>query len=450
MAKRILVIGGLAAGPSAASKAARTNPHDEVILFEQGEHISYGICEIPYFVGGEVKEQGLIAYTPATLREKKRVDARIMHTVEQILPTRRMIVVRDLRSGVTHEEKYDRLIVATGSRPVQLGIEGEDSRNVFHVKSLDDGLRIKTFIDTEKPKHAVIIGGGYIGMEMADTLRRCELDVTLLHRQALPMAGLERSTRETVRARLEKHGVMFVPQALTEGFVIDKQMRVTHVVTPEGSYPADLVILSLGVTPNTALAKGAGIRIGTLGGILTDQRQLTNLDNIFAAGDCCEVRNLVNNKLMYIPLATIASKAGWVAGENAAGGNAVFKGAIRAIGVRVFDLEVVQVGISSDEAKESGFDVVTETITAHSRVAIMPGSKKVTVTLIADKKSKRLLGANLFGEEGAALRADALAAAIQHRLTIDDIQQWDLVYTPPFAPLWDPILVAANAMRKKL
>jgi NADPH-dependent 2,4-dienoyl-CoA reductase/sulfur reductase-like enzyme len=253
-----------------------------------------------------------------------------------------------------------------------------------------------------------------------------------------------------VRARLEKHGVLFVPQARTEGFVIDKQMRVTHVVTSEGSYPADLVILSLGVTPNTALAKGAGIRIGTLGGILTDQRQLTNLDNIFAAGDCCEVRNLVNNKSMYIPLATIASKAGWVAGENAAGGNAVFKGAIRAIGVRVFDLEVVQVGISSDEAKESGFDVVTETITAHSRVAIMPGSKKVTVTLIADKKSKRLLGANLFGEEGAALRADALAAAIQHRLTIDDIQQWDLVYTPPFAPLWDPILVAANAMRKKL
>jgi CoA-dependent NAD(P)H sulfur oxidoreductase len=450
MGRRILVIGGLAAGPSAASKAARVNPNDEVILFEQGEHISYGICEIPFYIGGEVREEGLIAYTPASLREKKGVDARILHKVEQILPTQRAIIVRDLQSGSTHEEKYDRLIIATGSRPVALGISGEESRNVFHVKTLDDGFRIRRYLESEKPKQAVIIGGGYIGMEMAEALRRRDLDVTMLHRYSLPMAGLERGTREAVRERLEKNGVTFVGQAKTEGFVADKQMRVTHVVTTEGSYQADVVILALGVEPNSALAQSAGIRVGSSGGILTDQRQQTNLDNIYAAGDCCEVRNSVNNKSVYIPLATIASKAGWVAGENAAGGNALFKGAIRSIGVRVFDLEVVQVGLGADEAKESGFDVALETITAPSRVAVMPGSKRVTVTLIADKKSRRLLGANLFGEEGAALRADPLAVAIQHRLTIDDIQQWDLVYTPPFAPLWDPILVGANTLRKKL
>lgn len=450
MPRRILVIGGLAAGPSAAAKAMRTQPGAEVVLFEQGEHISYGICEIPYFIGGEVKQEGLIAYTPSRLKEKKGVDVRVLHKVEQILPTKKKIVVRDVKSGLSVEEKYDRLVIATGSRPRALGIAGEDARNVFNVKSLDQGLQIRKFIDEVKPKRAIIIGGGYIGMEMADALRRLAIDVTLLHQHSLPMVGLERETREVVRERLEAHNVDFVAGAVTEAFVVDKQRRVTHVVTSGGSYETDLVILSLGVQPNSGIAKQAGIRLGTFGGILTDQRQQTNLDDIYAAGDCCEVKNLVNNRSMLIPLATIASKAGRVAGENAAGGNATFRGAVRAIAVRVFDLEVVQVGISSDEAEESGFDVLTETVTAPDTVALMPDSKRVTIKMIADKKSKRLLGANLYGEHGAALRADALAVAIQHRITIDDMQQWDLVYTPPFAPLWDPILVAANALKKKL
>jgi NADPH-dependent 2,4-dienoyl-CoA reductase/sulfur reductase-like enzyme len=450
MSKRILVIGGLAAGPSAASKAIRTNPNVEVVMFEQGEHISYGICEIPYYIGGEVKEEGLVAYTPVTLKEKKGVDARILHKVERILPTKKKIVVRDLKLGMTAEEKYDRLIVATGSRPRTLGIAGEDARNVFNVKSLDQGLRIRKFIEEEKPKRAVIIGGGYIGMEMADALRLGDMEVTLLHLHSLPMVGLERDTREVVREELEKHEVHFVAHARTEGFIVNKQQRVTHVITSNGSFESDIVILCLGVVPNSELAEEAGIRLGTLNGILTDQRQQTNLDDIYAAGDCCEVKNIVNNKSMYIPLATIASKAGWVAGENAAAGNATFRGAIRAIGVKVFDLEVVQVGISSEEARDSGFDVVTETITAWNKVAVMPGSKRVTIKTIADKKTHRLLGANVYGEEGAALRAHPLAVAIQHRITIDEMQQWDLVYTPPFAPLWDPILVAANATRKKL
>jgi CoA-dependent NAD(P)H sulfur oxidoreductase len=450
MPKRILVIGGLAAGPSAASKAARTNPDVEVVMFEQGEHISYGICEIPYYIGNQVRREGLLPYTPELLREKKGVDVRILHKVEEILPTKKKIVVRDLTSGKTSEERYDRLVVATGSSPISLGIEGEDARNVFHVKSLDQGLQIKKYIEEESPKSAVIVGGGYIGMEMSDTLRSLGLDVTLLHRHALPMSGLERDMREVVRTQLEQHGVSFVGQAVTEGFAIDNHRRVTHVITAEGSYQADIVIVAIGVRPNVDLAKNAGIRIGRLGGATTDHRQETSIDNIYAAGDCCEVKNIVNNKPMYIPLATIASKAGWTAGENAAGGNSIFRGAIRSIGVKVFDLEVVQVGISSEEAALSGFAVAKETITAWNKVAVMPGSKRVTITFIADRKSRRLLGANLYGEAGVALRAHALAVGIQHKITIDEIQQWDLTYTPPFSPLWDPILVAANATSKKL
>jgi len=450
MSRRIIVIGGLAAGPSAASKAVRVNPNVEVVLFEQGEHISYGICEVPYYIAGEVAEAGLIAYTPEQLKEKKGVDVQVLHRVEEIIPSKRLVKVRDLKSGRVKEERYDRLIIASGSRPRSLGLPGEDARNIFHVKSLDQGLLIRKFIDTEKPKRAVIIGGGYIGMEMADALRAQNLEVTMLHLHSLPMAGLERDTREKVRAELEAHGVQFKGHAKTEGFVVDRQQKVTHVVTNDGSHATDLVILSLGVEPNTELAKRCGIRTGRSGGILTDQRQQTNIDNIYAAGDCCEVKNLVTSKFMYIPLATIGSKAGWVAGTNAAGGKAVFHGAIRAIAVKVFTIEVAQVGISADEARDAGFDVVTETITAWSKVAIMRGSTKVTIKTIADRKSRRLLGANLYGEEGAVLRANTLAVAIQHRLTIDEIQQLDLAYSPPFTPLWDPILVAANATRKKL
>ena len=448
--RKIIVVGGLAAGPSAASKAARVNPDAEVVLFEQGEHVSYGICEIPYYLGGEVKKEGLVAFTPETLREKKRVDARVLHRVEEILPTKKLVKVRDLRIGKVFEEKYDRLIITTGSSPRLLGLSGENARNVFTIKSLDGAFTLHKYLDEEKPNRTVIVGGGYIGMEMADALRARGLEVTLLHRHSLPMVGLERDTRERVREELEAHGVTFVAHAKTEGFVLGKDQRVTHVVTSEGSYETDLVILSLGVAPNSALARNAGVRTGTTGGIITDQRQETNLDNIYAAGDCCEVKNLVTNKGMFLPLATVASKAAWVAGENAAGGRAEFRGAIRAIAVRVFDIEVVQVGIGSEEAKAAGFDVVTETITAWSKVAVMPESSRVTVKLIADRKSKRLLGANLYGKAGAVLRAHALAVAIQHRITIDEMQQWDLAYSPPFTPLWDPILVAANAMKKKL
>ena len=450
MPRRILVVGGLAAGPSAASKAARTNPEAEVTLFEQGNSISYGICEIPYFIAGEVEAEGLVAYTPESMKKEKGVDVRILHRVEEIVPRKRSIVVRNLANGTTSEERYDRLIVATGSRVRPLGVKGESSRNVFHVKSLEDGHNIRKLIRDEHPARAVIIGGGYVGMEMADALRKCGMEVIVLHRHALPMAGLEPATREMAKKVLEEQGVRFIPNVTTEGFLADAKQLVTHVHTSAGTFEAGLVILAMGVTPNSELARNAGIRCGVHGGILTDARQQTSLDNVFAAGDCCEVKNLVTNKWTYLPLATIASKAGWTAGENAAGGKAVFRGAIRAIAVRVFDTEFARVGVGTAEAEAAGFAPVTETITGWSKVAVMPGSKRLTITTIADKKSGRLLGANVYGKEGAVLRANTLAVGIQHHMTIDEIQQWDLAYSPPFSPLWDPILVAANATAKKV
>ncbi len=454
MRRRIVVIGGLAAGPSAASKAKRVNPDAEVILFEQSDHISYGICEIPYFIQGVIEDQRkLIAYTPEQLKEKKGVDVRIQHRVEKILPTKRKLVVHDLERDDVIEFSYDKAIIATGSRSRRLDIPNENSPNVFAVKSYYDGLRIKEFLDNEQPRKAVLVGGGYIGMEMSEALVARGIDVTILHRSEYPMAGLELETRKAVADKLVEKGVHFIPEVQTESFACQKgsssaKVRVGRVLANKGTFDCDLVILSLGVEPNCNLARDAGVSLGTTGAIRTDESQLTRTDNIYAAGDCCEVKNLVNNRPMYLPLATVASKAAWVAGENAAGGRAVFKGAVRAVAVKVFDLEVAQVGLGAEEARESGFDVATETIRSNSRVPFMPGSKEVTVRIIIDKKSKRVLGANLFGGEGVALRANTLAVAIQHKLTVDEVSDLDLIYAPPFSPLWDPILVAANVSKK--
>jgi len=450
MPRRIVVIGGLAAGPSAASKAARTNPEAEVVLLEQGESVSYGICEIPYYVSGEVAAEGLTPFTPESLRTSRRIDVRVLHRAEEIQPYRRTIIVRNLRESAVAEMRYDRLIVATGARAKRLGFPGEEARNVFRVRALEEALALRKFLEQERPRTAVIVGGGFIGMEMADALKARGLDVTVVHNDALPMKGLERETRERVREELEKNGVRFAGPCRVEGFIRGRDETVSHVATSEGSMESGIVVVAIGVEPETALARSAGVRVGATGGIVTDQRQQTSADNILAAGDCCEVKNLVTGRQCYIPLATIASKAGWTAGENAAGGNAVYRGAIRSIAVRVFSLEVAQVGAGEEEARKGGIDAVSETVTAWSRVKSMPGSRQVTIRLLADRKTGRLLGANVHGGEGAVLRANTLAAAIQQRVTIAEMQQWDLAYSPPFTPLWDPLLVAANAMNRKI
>jgi NADPH-dependent 2,4-dienoyl-CoA reductase/sulfur reductase-like enzyme len=449
--RRILVIGGLAAGPSAAAKAARTNPQAEVTLFEATGTVSYGICESPYAISGVIgAEEKLVAYTPERLRDEKGIGVKTLHRVEQILPTRHRISVRDIRNRGVAEFEYEKLIIATGATPRRLNVPGEDGRNVFHVGSRDDTRKILATLETESPQRAVIIGGGYIGMEMSEALRVRGLDVTLLHRQRLPMAGLEQETRERIHGELEQNGVHFVTNVSVEALLQDKDARVRHILTNRGSFESDLVILSVGVEPNIGLAQGARISLGENGGIITDEFQQTNADSVYAAGDCCEVKNIVSGKRMYLPLATVASRAAWVAGENAAGGRASFKGAIRAIGVKVFGLEVAQVGLSAEEAAGAGFDPVTESITAFGKVALMPGSEKVTVRLILDRRSGRLIGANLYGGSGSVLRANTIGVAIQHKLTIDELASLDLIYAPPFAPLWDPILVAANQAKKKL
>lgn len=451
MNPRIVVIGGLAAGPSAASKAKRVNPDAEVVLFEQGDRVSYGICEVPYYVGGVVSNlEDLIPLDPTTLERTKGLSVKINHNVEEILPTKKKVVVRDLVRDKVTELSYDRLIVASGSVVRSIGISGSDAKNVFRVKSISDGITIKKYLEENKPSRCVIIGGGYVGMEMCEALVRANINVTVLHLDEYPMTGLEDETRKAVLSELTRNKVNFKPKEIVSRFATDQIGNVVSVTTEKASYDTDFVILSVGVEANVELASKAGIRLGRNKGIVTDERQLTNIDFIYAAGDCCEVRNVVSGKWMYLPLATYASRQGRVAGENAAGGRAVFKGAIRAIAVKIFDMEVAQVGLSSFEADEAGFDVTKVHTIADSKVGYFPGNEKTNIVALADRKTQRLLGANVFGGQGSVLRANVIGSAIQQRLTVEEISRLDLIYSPPFSPLWDPVIVMANHLKKRL
>ncbi len=449
MRQKILVIGGLAAGPSAASKAKRINPDSDVVLFEQGEHISYGVCEIPYYVGGTISDLAdLNPFDPASMERTRGIKVKILHSVEEILPTKKKIIVRELERDRILDYPYDKLIVATGSTPRKLEVKGADAKNVFRVKSLTDAVAIKKYIDEKRPRRCVIVGGGYVGMEFCEILTNLGIDVSLLHLDEYPMTGLENETREAVLSELRRHKVDFKPRQVLSKFTTGPDGCVKTVVTESGSVDADLAILSVGVEPNTALASQARIRLGRHNGILTDERQSTSIDSIYAAGDCCEIKNVVNNKSMYVPLATYASRQGRVAGENAAGGKAVFKGAIRSIGVKVFDMEVAQVGLSMAEAADSGFSPQKLHVVTNSRVRSYPGNENINIVAITDQRTKRMVGANVFGGSGSVLRANILGLAIQQKMRIDDIAHLDLIYSPPFSPLWDPVLVLANQLKK--
>jgi NADPH-dependent 2,4-dienoyl-CoA reductase/sulfur reductase-like enzyme len=447
---KIVIIGGVAAGPAAAAKAKRLNPNLDVTIFEQGEFISYGTCSMPYYVGNVIPHhEDLISYSPERFEKEKGCKVKIFHRVEEILPHRRKIIVRDLQSDKPTEYLYDQLLIATGARAKVPNPAWTKAKNVFTIKNLRDSIEIKKFIETRHPQNAVIIGGGLVGMEMAEAFAQHHLNITVLHKAPMPVNTMEAESQKIILDELQKHHVRFVGNVTALDIQTENGMA-NKVVTNHQPYNADLVLLALGFEPNSELAREINIRCGKFSGIITDARMRTNLDNIFAAGACAEIKNMVSNKYIYLPLGNIANKMGWVAGENMAGGLAEFPGVVRTTAVKIFDLEVASVGLSQKEAESSGFKVVTEAISAYSRVKEYPGSKPVFIKFIIDQHSKRLIGANLIAEEGAAMRANILSVAIQNKMTIKQIAHLDMMYTPAFSPVWDPILVAANKSLKKL
>jgi NADPH-dependent 2,4-dienoyl-CoA reductase/sulfur reductase-like enzyme len=438
---------------SAASQARRRRGPDElaIVAFERGHFTSYSACGIPYWIGGVVDgPDRLVARDPATFRDTYRIDVRLRHEVVAIDLDRREVVARALDEGGREvRERFDQLVYATGAAPVRPDWPGVDTAGVFGVQTLDDGAAVRGWLDGDaKPRSAVVVGGGYIGVEMAEALVRRGLDVTLVEREAQPMSTVDPDMGAMVRAAMEGMGITVRTGESVVAFQ-ERGGRVSTVVTDRGELPADIVVLGLGVRPNARLAAESGIATGTTGGVVTDLRMRAG-DGVWAAGDCVETVHLLTGKPAYIPLGTHANKQGRVAGINIGGGYATFPGVVGTAVTKVCDLEVARTGLRERDADAAGFAFVTVRVESTNRAGYFPGAQSMTVKLIAERGTGRLLGAQIIGRTEAAKRIDALAVALWNGMTVEEMTGLDLGYAPPYAPVWDPILVAARKATDQL
>ncbi|CAN5282591.1 FAD-dependent oxidoreductase [soil metagenome] len=445
--ERLVVIGGDAAGMSAASQARKRRDEDdlEIVAFERGRATSYSACGIPYWIGGAVEtEAELIARTPEQHRANG-IDVRMRTEVVAIDTAARRVTAREVETGREYEQAYDALVYATGSVPMRPQAKGFDAPGVYGVQVLDDGEDLIAELDSGRVERVVVVGGGYIGLELAEACQVRGLDVTVVNRSATPIGTFDPDIGQFIAEAVAAMGIRLVFGEPAVEVETGPDGRAVAVHTADGQrLPADLVILGLGVRPNVALARAAGIPIGDSGGISVDNRMRTNVDGVWAAGDCVESVHRLSGQRMVVALGTHANKQGRVVGINLGGGYATFPGVIGTAVTKVCDLEVARTGLSEAEAEAAGYCFVTEHVDSTTRAGYFPGAKPIRVKLIAEKRSGRLLGAQIAGREGAAKRIDVLATAIWNEMSVDEVLGLDLSYAPPFAPVWDPVLIAAR------
>jgi NADPH-dependent 2,4-dienoyl-CoA reductase/sulfur reductase-like enzyme len=429
---------------SAASQARRRRgPEDlEIVGFEKGRFTSYSACGIPYFLGGVVEDaQKLIIRTPEKFRDKYGIDVRIDHEVIAIDLDKRAVNVKS--SDGERWEPFDQLMIATGGKPLRPPLDNVDADGIYGVQTLTDGLAIQRALEEGRPKKAVIVGTGYIGLEMAEALVNRGLEVACVDRLPQPMPGLDPDMGELVAEQIRSVGAQLYLDEGVTGFEVASD-RVTGVVTEQRTLEADIVILGIGVRPNSDLARDAGISIGDSGGIVVDRRMRTGVEGVWAAGDCAEKFHRVSQRPVAIALGTHANKEGRAAGINIGGGYATFPGVIGTAVAKLCDLEVGRTGLSESEAERAGFRYLTVTIDSFTRAGYFPGSMPIKVKLIVERANGRLIGAQIVGREGAAKRIDVLATAIWNEMSAEEFLNIDLSYAPPFSPVWDPVLIAAR------
>jgi NADPH-dependent 2,4-dienoyl-CoA reductase/sulfur reductase-like enzyme len=446
MTERIVVIGADAAGMSAASQAKRiAGEAVEIVAFERGTHSSYSACGIPYWVAGDIDEwERLIARSPEAHR-RNGIDLRMRTEVAEIDLAGGRVTAHDLATGRSYREGFDSLVIATGAVPVRPPLPGVDASGVFGIQTLDDGAALLADLDRAQPRRAVVVGGGYIGIEMAEALVRRGVAVTVVDQSAQPMTTLDPDMGAAVHRAMENIGIEVHTGTTAEGFETGPDHRIRSVLTAHGSIPADVVVLGLGVRPNTELAGQAGLPLGDHGGLRTNlQMTVLGHDRIWAGGDCVEVLNLVSDQYQHVPLGTHANKQGRVIGHNLAGSYATFPGVVGTAVSKVCHLEIARTGLRERDAERAGFAYVTVTVQSGTKAGYFPGTQDMTIKMTAERRSGRLLGVQIVGYEGSAKRIDTAATALWNRMTVEDMTALDLGYAPPFSPVWDPILVAAR------
>jgi NADPH-dependent 2,4-dienoyl-CoA reductase/sulfur reductase-like enzyme len=444
MSNRLVVIGGVAAGMSAASKAKRIDPNIEIVVFERNGFTSYGACGLPYLIEGLIdRPEDLVLRTPEQFA-KQGITARVRHEVTGIDYEAHTVEVRAHDEGRSFTQPFDKLLIATGANPVRPPIPGIDQDGVFVLRSLEDGVAVLQALETAK--RAVVVGGGYVGLEMAEAFAARGLSVAVVEAldRVLPFAEPEVS--DLVRAELESRGVEVHTGSRVTTFA--GRGRVEAVETSAGTLPADIALLSIGIRANTALAQSIGVDIGPTGAIAVDEGQRASLPGVWAAGDVAESRHVVTGKPTWMALGDVANKQGRVAGTTIAGGSAAFGGVCGTAITKVFELGIAMTGLTEAAARDAGIDVSTAVIRASDRAHYFPGRAPVHVKIVYRSDDGRLVGGHVVASGDSAKRVDVLAALLQTEGTVEDLARIDCAYAPPFSPVWDPLLVAANQVIK--
>lgn len=448
---RVVVIGGDAVGMTAASQLKRSlGPAVDVIVIEQQQWTSYSACGIPYWIAGEAPgPDALVARSPEQHREHG-IDVRTGLLATRIDPDAARVHAEPVGGGAEQTFDYDHLVIATGSRPRTPPIEGLATPGVYRVQTLDQG---QAAIDglAHSPRNAVVLGAGYIGIEMAEAAVTRGLATTVIDLAPAPMASLDTDMGQLVCDAMMDRGVAVRTATAASAIVAGPDGRVSAVRTPGGEVPADIVFLGLGVEPRVELAREAGLPIGAWGGILTDDHQrVLGFDNIWSGGDCVEVRDRLTGTLRYLPLGTHANKHGRVIGLDIAGGDVAFPGVVGTAITKFCDVEISRTGLKEEEAAAHGLDLVSTVVRSGTAAGYMPEAAPISVKMIAERGSARVMGTQIVGGRGAGLRIDTAATAIWTEMTVPEIVQLDLAYSPPFSPVWDPIQVAARVLLSKL
>lgn len=439
-----MVIGGDAGGMAAASGVRRLRPDVEIVVVEKGGHTSYAMCGIPYVVGGEVDDVDLLVARSPEEFGAMDIEVRVHTEATAIDLHARTVETRDLDSGETRQLGFDQLMIGTGARPIIPGWAHGDHPQVSVVHTLPDAARLEAMAAGCEGRRVVVVGGGYIGIEMAEAFLARKAHVTIVSRGLQLLNNLDPEMSDRVAAVARAEGIEVVLGEAVEG------LTATTVVTGAGAeIPADIVVLALGVQPNGELGAAAGLATGIQGALVVDDHQRTSAQGVYAAGDCCESFHRVSRRPTWIALGTVANKASRVAGVNLAGGDATFGGVLGTAITRLVSTEIARTGLSEAQAVEAGFDPVGTTIEASTRARYYPGAEEMAVRLVHDRASRRLLGGQIVGGAGAGKRVDTLATALWAGLTVDDMVDLDLAYAPPFGPVWDPVNTAARQAARR-
>ena len=439
---KAVIVGGVAGGASAAARIRRLDEHAQIIMIERSGYVSYANCGLPYYVGGVIKEQEeLTLQTPESFWDRFRIDVRVRQEVTAIDPEGKTVTVHTLDSGKFYTETYDKLILAPGAKPTVPALSGVDSERVFTLRTVEDTLRIRRFVEDQKPKTAVLAGGGFIGLEMAENLAEMGIAVTIVQRPKQLLAPLDADMASFIHARMRAHGVTLRLGETVEGFRQDGCEMATLL---EGTEPlrSDMVLLAIGVTPDTHLAKEAGLELGIRGSIVVNERMETSAPDIYAVGDAVEVTHFVTGQKALISLAGPANKQGRIAADNICGGNSRFTGSQGSSVLKVFDLTAASTGINEKAAQAAGIAYDKVILFPASHAAYYPGAQSLTMKALYEKETLRLLGAQIVGREGADKRIDVLATAIRAGMTALELTELDLAYAPPYSTAKDPVNMA--------